>query len=124
MKDGALLMIRRGTDPGRGLWSVPGGRVEQGEYLHDALEREVREETGLEITPRALIGILEVVGDPHYVILDFAADLAGPADPAASGDAAEVRWVPLTEVGGLECTPRFVETLSAWGVLPGADQQT
>jgi ADP-ribose pyrophosphatase YjhB (NUDIX family) len=122
-----LLMVRRGRDPGRGLWSLPGGRVEQGEYLHEALVREVKEETGLDVTPRALVGILEVVGDPHYVILDFAAEPSGTTEPSAQGDADEATWVPLTEIRTLDCTPRFVETLTAWGILAPAEapaQQT
>jgi 8-oxo-dGTP diphosphatase len=117
VRDGALLMVRRGREPGLGSWSLPGGRVEHGEYLHDALTREVKEETGLDVTPHALVGILEVVGDPHYVILDFAAEPIGDAEPTAQGDADEACWVPMDEVASLECTPRFVETLTAWGVL-------
>ena len=112
-----LLMVRRGNDPGRGLWSLPGGRVELGEYLADALRREVAEETGLDITVGDLVGIFEVVGDPHYVVLDFFARAEGELAPEASGDVDEARWVPLDEVPALECTPRFVETLKGWGVL-------
>lgn len=110
-------MVRRAFEPAAGLWSVPGGRVEHGEYLHDALRREVREETGLEVEVGDLVGIFEVLGDPHYVILDLAATVVGDAAPVAAGDAAEARWVPLEEVHRLDCTPRFVETLRAWGVL-------
>ena len=117
IRDGKLLMVQRGNDPGRGLWSLPGGRVEHGEYLRDALVREVKEETGLDITPQALVGILEVVGDPHYVILDFAAEPQDGAEPVAHGDVEDARWVPLDDIDSLECTPRFVETLTAWGVL-------
>jgi ADP-ribose pyrophosphatase YjhB (NUDIX family) len=124
IRDGSLLMVRRGQEPGLGLWTLPGGRVEKGEYLHEAVTREVREETGLEVSPSALVGILEAVGDPHYVILDFAATVAGNNEPIADGDADEARWVPLEEIEDLECTPRFVETLTSWGVLPQKDQQT
>jgi 8-oxo-dGTP diphosphatase len=120
--DGRLLMVRRGREPGRGLWSVPGGHVEAGEYLSDALRREVMEETGLEAEVGGLVGILEVLGDPHLVVLDFAVEVEGTA-PTAGGDALESRWVELDAVTGLECTPRFVETLRAWGVLPSADEQ-
>lgn len=117
-------MVQRAQDPGRGLWSLPGGRVEHGEYLGQALAREVKEETSLDVVPGPLVGILEVVGDPHYVILDFAAQVASDDEPMAGSDVSDVRWVPLHEVRELSCTPRFVETLTAWGVLGGEPQQT
>lgn len=120
VEDGSLLMIRRGREPSRGKWSLPGGRVERGESLADALAREVREETGLDIEVGDLLGVLEVTGDHHFVILDYRAAVAGGAEPTPGGDADDARWVPLGEVEALECTPRFVETLRAWGVLPGA----
>lgn len=118
VKDGRLLMVQRAHDPGAGLWSLPGGRVEHGEYLAAALRREVSEETGLEVEVRDLVGILEVVGDPHYVILDYFAEVTGKGDPAPADDVSDARWVPLDEVGGMPCTPRFHETLRGWGVLP------
>ena len=117
VRDDTLLMVRRAREPGRGLWSLPGGRVEAGEYLADAVRREVAEETGLDVTVGELVGIFEVVGDPHYVILDFFARPEGELRTEASSDVDEVRWVPLDEVGTLDCTPRFVETLRGWGVL-------
>jgi len=112
-----LLMVRRATSPAAGLWTVPGGRVEKGEYLADALRREVREETGLEVQVGALLGILEVPGDPHYVILDHLATTSSTQEPVAGDDASEARWVPLRDVTELDCTPRLAETLTAWGVL-------
>ena len=117
VRDDALLMVKRAHDPGRGLWSIPGGRLEHGEYITDALTREVKEETGVDVAVGDMVGILEVVGDPHYVILDFFAAPVSDATPVAAGDAAEVRWVRLDQVAELECTPRFVETMTAWGVL-------
>lgn len=116
---GSLLMIRRGHAPGHGRWSLPGGRVELGETLHEALAREVREETGLDIEVEDLLGVLEVPGaDHHFVILDYTATVVGDFNPVAGGDADDARWVPLDDVPALECTPRFVETLRGWGVLP------
>jgi 8-oxo-dGTP diphosphatase len=121
--DGALLMVRRGHEPARGRWTIPGGHVEGGEYLADALRREVAEETGLDAAVGDLLGILEVLGEPHFVILDFLAQITGEGTLRAGSDVDEVRWVPLDEVEGLECTPRFVETMRGWGVLPGSDEE-
>ncbi len=118
VRNDELLMVRRAQEPAKGLWSLPGGRVEKGEYLADALRREVKEETGIDVTAGDLVGIFEVVGDPHYVVLDFfaRAEKEGHAVAAAS-DVEEVRWVLLERVADLECTPRFVETLRGWGIL-------
>src|SRR3712207_6371492 len=86
----ALLMVQRASDPGKGLWSLPGGRVEHGEYLADALKREVLEETGLEVEVGKLAGILEVPGpDLHYVILDYHAVPTNGTDARAGTDASD-----------------------------------
>lgn len=135
VRDGQLLLIRRRHAPARGRWSLPGGRVEIGELLADALKREVREETGLEISVGDLAGILEVPRDlqtdisspassqisrpgTHYVILDYFTTVEGSSTPLAGDDATEARWVALGDVARMDLTPRFVETLRAWGVLP------
>ena len=122
VRDGRLLMVRRGREPGRGLWSLPGGHVEGGEYLSDALRREVKEETGLAVTVEGLVGIFEVLGEHHLVVLDFAVEVTGDPVPSPGADADEARWVELDAVGELRCTPRFHETLRGWGVLPSADE--
>jgi 8-oxo-dGTP diphosphatase len=116
IRDNELLMVKRGREPARGLWSIPGGRLERGEYLSDAVRREVKEETGLEVEVADLLGLFEVVGDPHYVILDYLASPIKESDPSAGDDVDEVRWVPLNEIANLDCTPRLVETLKGWGV--------
>jgi ADP-ribose pyrophosphatase YjhB (NUDIX family) len=113
--DGKLLMVQRGRAPAEGAWTLPGGRVEKGEYIEDALRREVAEETGIAIELDRLLGIFEVVGDPHFVILDYLATTEG-GEPEAATDVAAARWVPLDEVESLELTPRLMETLRAWGV--------
>lgn len=117
LHEGALLMVKRGKDPGKGLWTVPGGSLESGEYIKDAVAREVREETGLNVRSHELLGIFEVVGEDHYVILDHLATLSEPGEPIAGDDVEEAAWVPLDKIVSLECTPRFVETLTAWGIL-------
>ena len=117
VKNGSLLMIRRAKEPYAGRWSVPGGMLEHGEYLTDAVRREVLEETGIEVDVGDLLGILELWREPHIVILDYVATPATDDEPRAGDDVSEARWVPLEEVPSLECTPRFVETLRGWGVL-------
>ncbi len=118
VRDGALLMVRRGKEPAKGLWSLPGGRLEHGESLAEAAAREVLEETGLKVKVSDLLGVYEVLGDTHYVVLDYIGEaVGGAAGPTAGEDAAVARWVPLEEVSTLDCTPRLSETLRAWKVL-------
>jgi ADP-ribose pyrophosphatase YjhB (NUDIX family) len=117
--EGHLLMVRRAKDPGRGLWSVPGGHVESGEFLADALTREVKEETDLDVQVGELIGILELPGADHLIILDYHATVIGDRDPKRGDDVDDVRWVAFEDVTNLECTALFHETMRGWGVLPG-----
>ena len=112
-------MVQRGKEPYAGRWSIPGGAVEHGEHLTEAVRREVLEETGVEVTVGDLLGILELRAEPHYVILDYVATPVGDTTPRAGSDAADVRWVPLDDVPALESTPRFLESLRGWGVLAG-----
>src|SRR5262245_46834488 len=96
-----LLLVRRGTEPGRGRWSVPGGRVEPGETLAEAVERELREETGLEGQCGAFVGWVErISATHHFVILDFEVVVAD-GDPIAGDDADEVRWAPISALADL-----------------------
>jgi 8-oxo-dGTP diphosphatase len=119
--DGRLLLIKRGHAPGAGLWSVPGGRVEDGESDAEAVVREVREETGLIVAPGALVGAVERPGaEPGtvYEIRDYRAEVTGGV-LAAGDDAADARWVTPGELRGLSLTPGLVDALTEWGVLPG-----
>lgn len=118
VNDDHLLMVRRGHGPAAGEWAVPGGRVEAGETLAEALVREVREETTLEVVCDQLVGWVERIADDHHVvILDFKATLMEPADPVAASDAAEVSWVPLHEVAELNLAPGLAEFLHDNGIL-------
>ena len=90
--DGNLLLVRRGHGPAAGQWSVPGGRVEHGETIAEAVVREVREETGLESVCGALVGWVErFADDHHFVILDFEVTVLDDTTPRAGDDAAEAR---------------------------------
>ena len=117
---GRLLLIRRGREPSRGSWSLPGGRVEAGESPEEAVEREVLEETGLRVRAGALVGRVRSPGvGAEYDVLDFACTLVEPgAAPVAGDDAVDVVFADAVTLDRLTCTPRLVETLRDWGVLP------
>jgi len=118
---GRLLLVRRGTEPGRGLWSVPGGRVEPGESAAEAVVREVCEETGLAVVAGRLVGTVERDGPDGvvYVIEDYEAAVEGSLEPRAGDDADQARWFTDDEVERLPCVEGLVEALRGWGVLPG-----
>ena len=115
---GRLLLIKRGHEPEEGRWSLPGGRVRPGESDPQALVREVREETGLQVEPGRLIGEVErpAPGGAIFDIHDYAATVSGGL-LAAGDDAADVRWIDPGELGPLPLTSGLAETLIAWGVL-------
>jgi 8-oxo-dGTP diphosphatase len=116
--DDRLLLVRRGHGPAAGEWSVPGGRVEWGETLAEAVVREVAEETGLEGVCGELVGWVErIAGDHHFVILDFQVEVLDPRPPVAGGDAAEAAWVALGEVAGLRLVDGLAEFLHEHGIL-------
>jgi 8-oxo-dGTP diphosphatase len=120
LHDGNLLMIRRGHGPAAGEWSVPGGRVEHGELLAEAVTRELREETGLEAVCGPLLGWVERLGDDdghHFVILDFEVTVLDDTEPTAGDDAIEARWVALADVVDLQLVEGLAEFLHEHGVL-------
>ena len=113
-----LLLVRRGRGPAAGAWSVPGGRVELGETLAEAVTRELREETGLEGVCGPLIGWVErFFPEDHFVILDFEVTLVGDDQPVAGDDAAEVAWVELHEVGEMALVDGLAEFLHDHGII-------
>lgn len=119
---GRLLLVLRANEPGRGLWSVPGGRVEPGEADDAAVQREVIEETGLTVIVGELVGVVERPAPKGiYVIHDYRCAPVGTTARAGS-DALDVRWVDAAEFAALErdgaLVDRLAETLWAWGVLP------
>lgn len=117
--DDDLLVIRRGHGPAAGEWSVPGGRVERGEMLAEAVVREVREETGLEAICGELLGVVERFDDDHhFVILDYRATVLERLEPVAGDDAAEARWVPLADVAELRLVEGLAEFLHEHGIIP------
>jgi len=102
-----VLLIRRGTAPLLGEWSLPGGVLECGETLREAVAREAREETGLVVEPIEMLGVYErLIRDDqrrvryHYVLIDFLCHPAG-GNLKAGSDAAEVRWFTREELPAL-----------------------
>lgn len=119
---GRLLLILRGHDPGKGLWSIPGGRIEPGESDREAVIREVREETGLEVACGEFLGAVDRPGLAETVIeiRDYGAVVVS-GELAAADDAADARWVTPAEVAALDergqLTSGLLTALRSWGAF-------
>ena len=116
-RDNRVLLVRRGQPPSQDLWAIPGGRVEIGETLQEAAEREILEETGITIKaldPVYTFDYIERDGSArtryHYVIVDLMANYVG-GEPRAGDDAAEARWVSSEEMGDLTVSSTTVGLL-------------
>jgi len=113
--DGKMLIVKRGSDPGKGKWSVPGGLVELGETVKEAVEREVLEECNLKVEASHLIDIVDnIIRDKngrikyHFIILDFFAKLRG-GKLKPNSEVIEAKWVPIDEVEKYDLTNTFKE---------------
>jgi 8-oxo-dGTP diphosphatase len=111
ISDGRALLIRRGSPPLVGQWSIPGGMLEVGETLLEGVRRELREETGVEVRVLDLIEVferieLDVGGKPryHYVILDYLCEAVG-GEPCAGSDVTAVAWATPAELERYSLTP-------------------
>jgi 8-oxo-dGTP diphosphatase len=119
IRDGKFLLVRRARPPANGLYTLPGGVVELGEKLTEAVVREVAEETKISIEPVALAGFRETVvrdGDDrverHFVILCFAARWCA-GEPDLNEELSEARWIKPAELARLPTTPGLAEIVAA-----------
>jgi len=119
IRDGKVLIVRRARPPAHGLFTLPGGGVEAGETLHEAVIREVREETGLSVEPLGLAGYREVIArdaagkvERHFVILPFAARWVS-GEVALNEELAEAHWLAPDALVGLQTTDGLAEVVRA-----------
>lgn len=126
IRDGKVLIVRRARKPALNLYSLPGGAVELGESLVDAVIREAREETSLDIEPVALAGHREVIMrdkdgqiERHFVILSFASRwLKG--EPVLNSELDDARWVDPGELPAYKTTEGLAEIVTAAAALVAA----
>lgn len=123
VKGNKVLLIKRAGDPGRGLWSIPGGLVELGEKIKDAVRREVKEETGLDVRVGEIANVTEIITRDeegkvkyHFVIVDFFAEvLRGELKP--SSDALEAKWVEFKDLRKYRLTETVERLFKKLGFL-------
>ena len=118
-RDGRVLIVRRAHPPARGLYTLPGGGVELGETLLEAVVREVREETALDVEPLGLAGYREAIGrddaglvERHFVILPFAARWSA-GEVSLNEELAEAHWLDPAALAGLKTTEGLADIVAA-----------
>ena len=130
VRDGRVLLVRRGKAPLYGRWTVPGGTVELGETLEEAVVREMEEETSLRVEPLEVLAVFDRIDREgervlyHYVIVDYLCR-SRPGEAVAASDALEVAWASAGELGQYDLPAKAMEVvldaLERAAALPSAD---
>lgn len=125
MRGDEVLLVERAAEPYKGHWGLPGGAVEVGEPVTDAVAREVAEETGLHVTVERLLGFQDAIERDalgrvryHFIIFYFSARVTG-GQLQAGEDAAQAVWVPLTDMNRLQVTDSVMRCLNWSGIQAG-----
>jgi ADP-ribose pyrophosphatase len=123
IKDGKVLLVKRGIEPSKGLWAVPGGTLKLGETMQECAAREILEETGITIKIGDCIYVFDFIERDskgnikfHFVIVDFAADYVA-GEPKGADDALEARWLFPAELGELPVAQNTINALHSQGFL-------
>lgn len=123
IRDGKVLLVKRGRDPGKGFWAIPGGAVELGESLQAAAEREILEETGVVIRAGRPIFAFDLIEKDdggmlkfHYVIIDLETEYVS-GEPLAADDADDACWLAPDDLASLNVIPVTIELLEKIGFM-------
>jgi len=116
-KEDRFLLIRRGRPPRQGGWSIPGGRQEAGETVHEAVHREIREEAGIDIDILGVAAVVDLIDRDgaeighHYTVIDMLAEWRA-GGTRAGDDATDTAWVALDEIGAYDLPDVQVEVIT------------
>lgn len=123
IKDGNVLLVKRGVEPGKGLWAIPGGTLKLGETLQECAAREILEETGVTIKIGACIYVFDLIERDksgkvkfHFVVVDFAAEYVA-GEPQGADDALEAAWFSAAQLFKLTVSQNTLKALRSVGFL-------
>ncbi|AWR97014.1 NUDIX domain-containing protein [Acidianus sulfidivorans JP7] len=112
--DNKVLLIKRSKPPNQGDWAIPGGKVEYGESIFDAVKREMKEETNLDVIPVELLAVVQIIKEGfHYIILDFVCKV-NSGELKASSDALDARFFSMEEIRKLQVSPTTLDMLEKY----------
>jgi mutator protein MutT len=117
IENGKILLVKRGNEPNKGLWSIPGGLIKLGESPEEAAIRELKEETGLNAIIEKLLGVFNIIIKDnngrikyHYIIIDYIGKLiSGELKPG--DDVLDAKWFDISELKNIQISPTVIKAL-------------